>query len=96
MSQKPLTMEQLKQVLQLKKDGVPIREIARRTGVSRNAIKRYLSRLEPDADDGQEPLTNKQLAEKAYDNHTLLYAAGRLVDLLRHFAYENKNCIERA
>jgi len=37
MSQKPLTMEQLKQVLQLKKDGIAIREIARRTGISRNA-----------------------------------------------------------
>ena len=47
MSQKPLTMEQLKQVLQLKQDGIAIREIARRTGISRNAIKRYLSRLEP-------------------------------------------------
>ena len=46
MSQKPLTMEQLKQVLQLKKDGVAIREIARRTGISRNAIKRYLYRLD--------------------------------------------------
>jgi len=90
MSQKPLTMEQLKQVLQLKKDGVPIREIARRTGVSRNAIKRYLSRLEPDVGDGQEPLSNKQLAEKAYDNDTLLSAAGRLADLLSHFAYAEK------
>ena len=63
MSQKPLTMEQLKQVLQLKNDGVPIREIARRTGVSRNAIKRYLSRLEANCGDEQEPLSNKQLAE---------------------------------
>jgi transcriptional regulator len=38
MSQKPLTMEQLKQVLQLKKDGIAIREIVRRTGISRNAV----------------------------------------------------------
>ena len=56
-------MEQLKQVLQLKNDGVAIREIARRTGVSRNAIKRYLSRLETNCGDEQEPLSNKQLAE---------------------------------
>jgi DNA invertase Pin-like site-specific DNA recombinase len=46
MSQKPLTMEQLKQVLQLKKDGVAIREIARRKGISRNAVKRYPGRLQ--------------------------------------------------
>ena len=90
MSQKPLTMEQLKQVLQLKNDGVPIREIARRTGVSRNAIKRYLSRLETNCGDEQEPLSNKQLAEKAYDNDTLLSAAGRLADLLKHFVYAEK------
>src|SRR6266487_6024556 len=66
MSQKPLTMEQLKQVLQLKNDGVAIREIVRRTGISRNAIKRYLSRLEPTVGDPPAELTNKQLAGKAY------------------------------
>ena len=58
MSQKPLTMEQLKQVLQLKKDGVAIREIVRRTGISRNAVKRYLSRLQPLAGDQAEDLSN--------------------------------------
>jgi hypothetical protein len=31
MSQKPIVMEQLKQILQLKCDGIGIREIARRT-----------------------------------------------------------------
>ena len=30
MAQKPITMEQLKQILQLKNDGISIREIARR------------------------------------------------------------------
>jgi len=62
MSQKPLTMEQLKQVLQLKNDGVAIREIARRTGISRNAVKRYLLRLEPPCGDPPVELTNKQLS----------------------------------
>ena len=52
MSQKPVTMEQLKQILQLKNDGVAIREIARRTGISRNAIKRYLLRLNVYSGDG--------------------------------------------
>ena len=37
MSQKPIVMEQLKQILQLKTDGIAIREIARRIGISRNS-----------------------------------------------------------
>lgn len=90
MSQKPLTMEQLKQVLQLKKDGIAIREIARRTGISRNAIKRYLSRLEPLPEDPAEELTNKQLADKAYDNDAILFTAGRQDALIKHFAYAEK------
>jgi hypothetical protein len=34
MAQKPIAMEQIKQVLQLKNDGIPIREISRRVGYS--------------------------------------------------------------
>ena len=90
MSQKPLTMEQLKQVLQLKKDGVAIREIARRTGISRNAIKRYLSRLEPTAGDPLVELSNKQLSDKAYDNDALLFTTGRRETLMKHFIYGEK------
>ena len=77
MSQKPVTMEHLKQILQLKNDGIAIREIARRTGISRNAIKRYLSRLEPPPGDPPEELTNKQLADKAYDNDALSFTTAR-------------------
>lgn len=90
MSQKPLTMEQLKQVLQLKRDGVAIREIVRRTGISRNAIKRYLSRLQPDPGEPVVELSNRQLADKAYDNDTLLLASGRREILLKHFIYAEK------
>ncbi len=42
MAQKPIVMEQLKQILQLHQQSVPIREIVRRTGVSRNSVKKYL------------------------------------------------------
>lgn len=90
MSQKPLTMEQLKQVLQLKNDGVAIREIARRTGISRNAVKRYLSRLEPTVGDPLVELTDKQLADKAYDNEAILYTADRQQALRKHFIYGEK------
>jgi len=46
MSQKPIIMEQLKQILQLKSDGIGIREIARRTGISRNSVRKYLGLLD--------------------------------------------------
>jgi response regulator of citrate/malate metabolism len=45
MAQKPIAMEQLKQILQLKEDGVSIREISKRVGISRNSVRKYLSRL---------------------------------------------------
>lgn len=89
MSQKPVTMEQLKQILQLKNDGVAIREIVRRTGISRNAIRKYLSRLEPPASEPNE-LTNKQLADKAYDNEALTFTSKRMEALTRHFMYAEK------
>ncbi len=57
MAQKPIAMEQLKQVLQLQNDGVSIREIARRTGISRNSIRKYLPRM----DDSQSDITGKVL-----------------------------------
>ena len=43
MAQKPIAMEQLKQILQLQKDGVSIREMAPRAGISRNSVRKYLS-----------------------------------------------------
>src|SRR2546425_4918070 len=90
MSQKPVTMEQLKQILQLKNDGVAIREIARRTGISRNVIKKYLSRLEAPPGEEQEKFSNKQLADTAYDNEVLSFATGRLEALMKHFLYAEK------
>ena len=90
MSQKPVTMEQLKQILQLKNDGIAIREIARRTGISRNAIKRYLSRLENAVGEPAADLSNKQLADKAYDNDTLSFTTGRMNGLAKHFVYAEK------
>ncbi|MGH2612902.1 MAG: IS21 family transposase [Rhabdochlamydiaceae bacterium] len=46
MSQKPIAMEQLKQILGLYRQHISIREIARRVGVSRNSVKKYLRRIE--------------------------------------------------
>jgi transposase len=83
MAQKPITMEQLKQILQLKNDGIGTREIARRTGISRNSVRKYLSQLDAGADD----LTNKELADKAYNNQQLQSNTQRKLQLFEHFKY---------
>ena len=83
MAQKPIAMEQLKQILQLKKDGIGIREIARRTGMSRNSVRKYLSQL----DDGSHHLSDKELADKAYNNEQLESNTQRKLQLFEHFKY---------
>jgi len=84
MSQKPIVMEQLKQILQLKNDGIAIREIARRTALSRNSVRKYLLLLKADSD-SSEPLSNKALADKAYSSDVIELNAERLHQLLTHF-----------
>jgi transposase len=81
MSQKPITMEQLKQILQLKNDGIGIREITRRIGISRNSVRKYLSILAEDTDQ----LNNKELAEKAYNNDVLEHNTQKHQQLFQHF-----------
>lgn len=80
MAQKPIAMEQLKQILQLKADGVGIREIARRVGISRNSVRKYLSLLE-----AKDPGSDSELAQSAYHNDLLELDAQRLKDLTAHF-----------
>ena len=81
MSQKPVTMEQLKQILQLKNDGIGIREITRRIGISRNSVRKYLALLGA----ATEELTNKELADKAYNNDLLELNANKHQLVFQHF-----------
>jgi transposase len=83
MAQKPIAMEQLKQIIQLKNDGISIREIARRTGMSRNSVRKYLSRF----DAGTDNLSDKQLADEAYNNEQLQTNTQRKLQLFEHFRY---------
>ena len=76
-------MEQLKQILQLKNDGISIREIARRTAISRNSVRKYLSQLDGETDH----LSNKELADKAYNNEQLESGTQRKLQLFDHFKY---------
>ncbi len=81
MAQKPLAMEQVKQVLQLYNDGISIHEITRRVGISRNSVRKYLFRFK----EVKAPLSDQQLADKAYDNDLIELEAERLRQLTAHF-----------
>ncbi|MEJ7611777.1 MAG: IS21 family transposase [Ferruginibacter sp.] len=76
-------MEQLKQILQLKNDGIAIREMARRIGISRNSVRKYLTLI----DASNENLSNKELADKAYNNELLEQSTQKLQQLIKHFVY---------
>lgn len=89
MSQKPINMNQVKQVHQLWLDGVKIKEIVRRTGISRKTVKKYLRQLNVltgDADSSQKPkMSDKQLAGIVYNNDTTPIKDKRLEALINHF-----------
>lgn len=81
MAQKPIVMEQLKQVLQLHADGIGIREIARRAGISRNSVRKYLLLV-----GSEEHLSDPELADKAYSNDMIALDAERLRQVTVHFS----------
>lgn len=81
MAQKPIAMEHLKQLLQLQIDGIGIREMSRRVGISRNSVRKYLALLNSDKE-----LSDSDLADKAYSNDMLQHDAERLNQLTMHFS----------
>lgn len=83
-------MEQLKQLLQLKSDGVAIREMARRLGISRNSVRKYLSLLE--GADGTLPPT--EMAGMAYTNNSMAHDVQRRQELVIHFQYAEKELVK--
>jgi len=80
MAQNPLSMEVIKQVLRLKQDGISIRETARRLGISRNSVKKYLALL------GDEPADDEALAGQVYNNDSLAHDEQRMAELHAHFS----------
>lgn len=84
MAAKAILMEQLKQVLQLKRDGFSIKAIARTTGIARNTIKKYLARIDTDS---TVKVSNKKLAQTAYDNDTTELKGERHAVLPEHFLH---------
>lgn len=84
MAAKTILMEQLKQVLQLKRDGFSIKAIARTTGIARNTIKKYLARIDTDS---TVKVSKKELALSVYNNDTTELKGERHLLLAEHFRY---------
>jgi transposase len=86
MAQKAIDMNRIRQVQQLRDDGIPIKEIARRTGISRKTVKKYLRKLEEVPGPGDSAaITDKKLAPLVYNNDNTVVRGKRQEVLLRHF-----------
>jgi len=89
MTQKSIDMNQTKQVQQLYADGVSIKEIVRRTGISRKTVRKYLRRIEAATPflggRAATSLTNNELAVIVYDHDPAPLSDTRLRELVTHF-----------
>jgi transposase len=85
MAAKTIQMEQVKQVLQLKNDGLSIKAIARFTGIARNTIKKYLARV--DCNIVATSLSSNGLAEVVFNSDTTPLKGIRYTRLYGHFVH---------
>src|SRR5215204_5208701 len=85
MAEKAIQMEQLKQVLQLQRDGFSIKAIARYTGIARNTIKKYLTRI--DCINHTASDKDKGLSKAVYNNDATDLKGTRYTNLVEHFCY---------
>jgi len=89
MAQKNIHMNQAKQIHQLSADGVAIKEIVRRTGISRKTVRKYLRKFTSLDHTLQvnvsTPLPDTDLAAIIYNNDTAPAAQQRFESLIKHF-----------
>ncbi len=94
MAQKTIDMNVAKQVQQLKNEGIAIKEIARRVGVTRKTVKKYLRKMEvlppPTETNHAIAVSDTALAVIIYNNDTAPVPGKRIEDLLKHFDYAKK------
>ena len=94
MAQKSIDMNLIKQILQLRNDGVAIKEMVRRTGVSRKTIKKYLRLLEqlPLQMKGKVSVNTADVAMSSivYNNDLSPVKSKRYENLVTHFEYAKK------
>ncbi len=85
MAAKAIQMEQLKQILQLKRDGLSIKAIARYTGIARNTIRKYLAHI--DCTDNTAKVKDKELSQAVFNNDATDLKGKRYTSLIAHFLY---------
>lgn len=91
MAAKALAMEQLKQILRLRRDGFSIKAIVRHTGISRPTVKKYLSKINQSGVDTDEAVcfNNAELSALVAKENTPVKNT-RYCDLIEHFRYAEK------
>jgi len=91
MAAKALAMEQLKQILRLRRDGFSIKAIVRHTGISRPTVKKYLSKIKDSGVDSDEAacFNNAELSAVMAKDNTAAKSM-RYLNLSEHFAYAEK------
>ncbi len=91
MAQKTIDMNLAKQVQQLSNDGVAIKEIVRRVGISRKTVKKYLRMMQllPPPMEGEPALSvpDSELAAIIYNNDIAPMPGRRIENLVEHFEY---------
>lgn len=89
MAQKHINMNQAKQIQQLHADGVAIKEIVRRTGISRKTVRKYLRKIESVSHTLQltvsPSIQDNELAAIIYNEDTSPVLQQRFEALIRHF-----------
>ena len=85
MAAKAIQMEQVKQILQLKRDGFSIKAIARYTGIARNTIRKYLARI--DCSDNTAKVKDKELSRAVFNNDATDLKGKRYTSLVEHYLY---------
>lgn len=98
MAQQTIDMNQAKQIQQLSADGVAIKEIVRRTGISRKTVRKYLRKVEathlPAGVDKHRSIPDRELAAIIYSNDTVPGCDERFRFLIRHFD-DKKNSLHK-
>jgi len=83
MAAKAIKVEQLKQILKLKQDGFSIKAIARHTGIARNTVKKYLSKIDAE----EVSLSAAEISQLMYNQDNAPGKSERYMNLTTHFEY---------
>ncbi len=83
MAAKSIAMKQIKQAIQLLKDGINISQIAERLGIDRKTVRKYIKRV-PEHDP-QEKVPDKELAVHLYQTDHKVFKDEREKKLIEHF-----------